>query len=243
MHRDVKFMANLFVREALDIFDRYFTDDNDPYNESPLPADHEPAKSREIPWSLEELSSIERGRLFRPLYRFIIFGNLFGGFIEDSATAAELSEHFLCRFPSWQVEEISCINDFVTNNIIRKCQEMEDYVFKCLTADSELLKLRGNEDDWEVHWYSNFFSKNAKHKQYRHRQASLAKIFIKNIRTLFSVSDDALETFVSDFSTQGHYFGRPFLEEALLFDPGHIPTEPNGDIHRCDAYQDNLGEG
>lgn len=108
MHQDVKFLANMFVNERLPIL-----------NQMRLTVE------REIPISqdkinLENLSNLERMKIFRSIYRYTIYGDLF--YVDQSKTRAERkdialaqdqSHSFLNMFPTWEVEELSCINDMI----------------------------------------------------------------------------------------------------------------------------------
>ena len=102
MHQDVKFFAELYIRERLHILGCMELIVNP------------------VRWDLDELSSIERMRIYRALYRYAIFGNLFyyndvthGRRKTKSAIGSYEQSHNLLRlFSAWQVEELICINDF-----------------------------------------------------------------------------------------------------------------------------------
>jgi hypothetical protein len=232
MHEDVKFIANLFVREALDIFYRYFVHNL-----------FRPAASQESPWSLDDLSFIEQGRLFRPLYRIIMFGNLLGVNSSDPGTTEDLSEYFLCRFPSWQVEEISCFNDFITNQTIRKWHEMEDHVFNRLAADPKILKFRGNEQALERHLSGKIWTKTLRMSYYMDFLVIAPSLPIKDMRALFEAQRDTLENLFTSYFTGSDPEIMYGLHDALLVDPRYFMTEIDGDVYVFDEYEDGIGPG
>lgn len=49
--------------------------------------------------------------------------------------AYEQAHTFLVLFPAWQVEELSCINDFMQDKILQKWQETEDTEFETIAND------------------------------------------------------------------------------------------------------------
>jgi hypothetical protein len=111
-------------------------------------------------YDLEDLSDTEKSRLFRGFYKFMIYGNLFfydnKRKVKDAMHAYEQCENFLCLFPSWQVEELSCINDFVTEKVLEKWQEVEENAYNALIAADpstwELEKL-----SWHSRWEFDSF--------------------------------------------------------------------------------------
>ncbi|EPE31139.1 hypothetical protein GLAREA_04106 [Glarea lozoyensis ATCC 20868] len=214
LHKDVKFLADLYVGEALDIFDQAYI------GQKPRDA--------KIRYTLNDLSHIEQQRLFRPIYRVVIFRNLFGPYA-DPASDEEQSEYFLCRFPSWQVEEISCVNDFIRDEILRKWHELEDYVFQRVSAGMGLQDAAEFVDGWE----REFFSQDRKQVYFQGQQA----VSIKCLRRLFEAKDNVLEALVRQFEPPDD-LGCSLLEDALLVDPAHFPVELEGDDFRGDAYMD-----
>lgn len=107
LHKDVKFMAEHYVRETLPRFNKFAEKKTHPENKLP---------------SLADLSFVERQRLFRCIYRFVISGNLFAASSvkSDYWEGDEITQYFLVNFTAWEVEEISCFLDFVTEKIEEK---------------------------------------------------------------------------------------------------------------------------
>ncbi|KAF4637477.1 hypothetical protein G7Y89_g577 [Cudoniella acicularis] len=76
-------------------------------------------------------------RIYRSIYRYAIFGDLFyydqdrgeiiGGYRQ--------SHIFLTSCPAWEVEELSTVNDFITDKIMEKWQETEDDFYDSLKDD------------------------------------------------------------------------------------------------------------
>lgn len=65
------------------------------------------------------LSETEERRLFRALYRFQLFCNLFGagrylspGHLRLNMDAVDILDMFICIFEPWEVEEILCVYTF-----------------------------------------------------------------------------------------------------------------------------------
>lgn len=63
--------------------------------------------------SLDDMSRTERTRIFRALYRFQIFCNLFGGKQYQSFTTEEIPQIFFCQFDAWEVEEMNCFSECI----------------------------------------------------------------------------------------------------------------------------------
>jgi len=129
VHRDVEFIARLFVQDKLPVL-------------SGLEALQKPQQPDEREYTLEDLSDSEKLRLFRSIYRYAIYGDLFYYDIERPRTkkmsylgAYEQAHTFLVLFPAWQVEELSCINDFMQDKILQKWQETEDTEFETIAND------------------------------------------------------------------------------------------------------------
>lgn len=101
VHQDVKFFAELFVHDRLSLL---IGDSCD----------------------LSQISITEKARIYRAIYWFSIIGNLF--YIHDTARvdpddlswAQDQSDAFMTLFTASEVEEISCINDFMNDKIIDK---------------------------------------------------------------------------------------------------------------------------
>lgn len=62
---------------------------------------------------LDDMSRTERTRIFRALYRFQIFCNLFGGKQYQSFTTEEIPQIFFCQFDAWEVEEMNCFSECI----------------------------------------------------------------------------------------------------------------------------------
>ena len=73
--------------------------------------------------------------------------------------AQDQSHSFLTLFPAWQVEELSCINDFIRDKILQKWQEVEDSFHALLMRDLASWDL----DPWNSRWkVDNIFSRQVK---------------------------------------------------------------------------------
>ncbi|KAH8645557.1 hypothetical protein BGZ60DRAFT_424958 [Tricladium varicosporioides] len=221
LHKDVKFMADLYVRETLHIFNQSIEI-------------YQPLASRPALHTLENISPIERQRIFRAIYRFAIFGNLFAPSTETWEDY-ELSEYFLCRFAAWQVEEISCIYDFMTNRILKKWQEMEDNEFNRLAADPKLWEIEPRPDPQNCRWEADFFSRDSKLLYFKEKQAFFATLSIKDLRALFQAKDELLEELVKKWALAYHGTRVPFLEEALKACPDGFSVNPESEMNRFDA--------
>jgi hypothetical protein len=114
-HQDMKFMTHLLVHDMLPIVSHSVF----------YPSEHSDSSLiQEIP---EDLSYTERTRIYLGFYRLMIYGNLFRcdqtipeNLPADQLDALEQSHSFLKLFPAWQVEELSCINDFIHDKIKEK---------------------------------------------------------------------------------------------------------------------------
>ena len=129
IHRDVKFLARLFVQEKLHLLSGFEGLQNT-------------ERSTQRDYTLEDLSESEKLRPFRSIYRYAIYSDLFFFDIERPGIkkisrlgAYDQAHSFLVLFPAWQVEELSCINDFIHDNILQKWQEVEDTVFTTIARD------------------------------------------------------------------------------------------------------------
>ncbi|RDL41529.1 uncharacterized protein BP5553_01508 [Venustampulla echinocandica] len=215
LHKDVKVMADLFVQETLPIFLQMMKGIGEPETELAI-------------CTLEDYSTIEKQRLFRAIYRFVIFGNLFAPSSTDVCDDEDLCEYFLCRFTIWQVEEISCINDFIRNKILLKWQEMEDNEFKRLAADPELWAADPRPNPPTSRWRADFFSKESKSRHFKDMQANFATLSIKDLVAVFEAKDVLLEELVKTRTSAYQGARSPFLDAALDVDPGAIPIVIGG---------------
>ena len=224
LHKEMKFIANLYVQETLPIMNHYATE------HSPSPT-----TGKADPHTLDDLSSIEKDRILRAIYRFVIFGNLFA---RPSAEwySEELCEHFLCRFPAWQVEELSCVNDFMTDRIRQKWQEMEDNEFNRLaTGDPQLWEIEPRPDPWNCRWDADFYSSETKGLCFEEKQAFLTSLPIEVLTALFQAEGGVLEELVRGWAEEWRGGDGPFLIEALDCDPRYLPVDPGVEVLRCDA--------
>jgi hypothetical protein len=123
-HRDVKVLAELFVQERLHVLNGV----------AALPCIERPTQRN---YTLEDLSDLERFRLFRGIYRYAVYGDLFHYYEDRNGLGAHDQAHsFLVLFSAWEVEELSCINDFIHDRILQKWQEVEDTAFNIIARDS-----------------------------------------------------------------------------------------------------------
>jgi hypothetical protein len=93
-------------------------------------------------------SNTEKMRIYRSIYRYVIYGNLFyldhrrPGVVKVYLPSGQNQSHsFLTLFPAWQGEELSCVNDFIQDKILEKWQEVEDnfYAFSRAIHPSGIL--------------------------------------------------------------------------------------------------------
>ncbi|KAI3394708.1 hypothetical protein diail_2293 [Diaporthe ilicicola] len=69
------------------------------------------------------VSSTERRRILRALYRFQIFCNLFSDKQYQSFTSEEAQQIFFCQFDGWEVEEMNCVYQWIKqmfDNVVDK---------------------------------------------------------------------------------------------------------------------------
>jgi len=95
-----------------------------------------------IQQDVEDISYTKRTRIYRGIYRLMIYGNLFrydqtisGHNRADRFDTLEQSHPFLRPFPAWQVEELSCINYFIYDKITEKWREVEGHFYNLLKDD------------------------------------------------------------------------------------------------------------
>jgi len=213
-HRSVKSLASLYVRERLHIaiheFERVV---------------NEEARQRDHCYDLEDLSDTEKARLFRGFYRFAIYGNLFfydgrRGRIENAMYAPEQCENFLCLFPSWQVEELSCVNDFVEDKVLDKWQEKEENEYNTLIAadpstwDINNRTKANRSDDY-------YFSTREKRGWQESYLQYFGTLKVPTLVSLFTAQDDKLLQIVKE-NLEGQW-QHDFLFKALGEDPYYFP--------------------
>lgn len=167
LHKDVKFLADIYVREALPIFTKAFS------------TNYNPPVQRSLS-TLEDLSATERQRVFRGIYRLVIFGNLFAP-SPEIWDEWELCERFLCRFPAWEVEELSCIYDFIAAEILRKLLDMKEYDLSHVYRGGDLAS---------TNLYRN--SKN---------QKFISTLPIKDLRVMFQAKDEPLNALIRKWAS------------------------------------------
>jgi hypothetical protein len=224
MHQDVKFLADLFVRERLQIIiARGFE----------VLENTEPAIQRY--YGPEYLSSTEKMRIYRSIYRYMIYGNLFyfdqrrPGVVKMYLPYAQDQSHsFLTLFPAWQVEELSCVNDFIHDKVLEKWQEVEDNFYALLAADSSSWDIN-REDPWNSRWEDDFFSHSIKVNYHEEWQRYLATVSLSDLRDIFTSKDDELLQVVQKHT---HRLPHDFLTEALDEDPYHSALiTPEYEVH------------
>jgi hypothetical protein len=212
-HHDVKFMARLMVHDMLPIVSRGVIDT------------FEHSNSSLIQKTLEDLSYTERTRIYRGFYRLMIYGSLFRydqsmpeDLPADQLDALDQSHSFLKLFPAWQVEELSCVNDFIHDKIKEKWREAEDRFYNLLKDDPSSWDVE-REDPWGSRWEIDpFFSHSAKVNGHTEWQEYLATLTISDLREIFTAVDDDLMHVLKN-----HLYrtAEPFLTEALDEIPYH----------------------
>jgi len=208
-HRSVRSLASIYVRERLHIARHGFGG-----------AENEESSQGGRCYDLEDLSDTEKSRLFRGFYRFAIYGNLFfcnyRRKIMDTIYAPEQCDNFLCLFPSWQVEELSCVNDFVTDKILEKWQELEENAYNALiAADPSTWDLE--KPAYHSRWEFDFFSTSEKLQWQEAYHRYFATLKLPTLVSLFMAQDDQLLQIVKE-NCDGKW-PHDFLSEALDHDP------------------------
>lgn len=204
MHRDVKFFAERYIEERFGIMSSIY------HYES-----HR--------WDVNSVSDTERLRIYRAIYRFTIFGILFYVHPERDTrqtgpqylNATEQSHSFLTLYPAWQVEELSCISDFIVDQIRIKWQEIEDEY-------SDMLKETPSEWDiyrhaGEARWEFDFFSS---HYKSRHHdwQEYAGSLSLTEIRAMLTARGEEAHRILQ--GTMSHLYENP-LTAALKETPYH----------------------
>ncbi|KAE9368119.1 hypothetical protein N431DRAFT_514826 [Stipitochalara longipes BDJ] len=179
-------------------------------------------------YDLDDLSATERMKLYRSLYRYIIYGNLF--YFEDkrnekkpkssrtSFTGAYDQSHlFLNLFPAWQVKELSCFNDFMHDKIMEKWQEVEENFYEAIAANPLLWDvdrpLHETRCDSDI-FFSPYF----------------AVLRLSELREIFAAKDADLECAVQKHA--GH-LAHDFLDTALDEEPYHsVYSTPEFEEHQ-----------
>jgi hypothetical protein len=213
MHRDVKFFAELFVSDRL----HTMTGGANILNST------EPDVQRE--YGLDQLSTTEKTRIYRAIYRYAIYGNLFcfdhgrqGTVKRDLLRAQEQSHFFLTLFPAWQVEELSCINDFIRDNIVKKWQENKDGFCALFKDDLSIWDL-DREHRCNSRWETEYFiSHSAKVNCHENWQRYLATLSLSELREIFTAKPEALLQVARKYA---NHYPHDFLTEALNEDPYH----------------------
>jgi hypothetical protein len=213
IHRDVKFFAELFVNDRLHIV----TGGVNILNST------EPVVQQD--YGLGQLSITEKTRIYRAIYRYAIYGNLFYFDSDRPGTAErgliyaqEQSHSFLTLFPAWQVEELSCINDFIRDKILKKWQEIEDGLHALLKDDLSSWD-PDQEDQYNSCWEREyFFSHSVKVNYHEDWQRYLATLSLSELREIFTVEPEALLQIVKKHAS---HYPHDFLTEALNESPYH----------------------
>ncbi|KAN0095036.1 hypothetical protein V8E51_015747 [Hyaloscypha variabilis] len=208
-HQDLKFMADLYFREKL-------------------------------PFSTLCLTKVVmRMRLYRSIYRFVVYGNLF--YFDEKRNekkpkssrtlfigAYDQSHIFLSLFSAWEIEELSCINDFIHDKIAEKWQEVEDNFYDAVAIDPS---------SWDVHrplhesrWDSDIFFSRSLKTWHGHWQAYFAVLRLSDLKEVFAAKDADLERVVQYHA--GH-LAHDSLEAALDEEPYHsVFSTPEFEEHQ-----------
>ncbi len=156
------------------------------------------------------------------MYRYAIYGDLY--YYDDRRPEKikkleveypdefEQEFTFVELFPAWQVEELSCINDFMRDMIARKINEMEENFYASLIDDPSSWALKGF--DGADRWFDDqdylIFSSST--KGWWESNAYLATLPLPDLRELLTAEGDEIVQVVKK------YYGRitgEFLQEAL----------------------------
>jgi len=222
IHQDVKFFAELYVQEHLHMLGG--------------------VQSTKAPGelNLDLLSAAEKTRIYRAIYRYAMYGDLFHfdcdrhigskrGKIEFPRSYDQ-SLLFLCLFPAWQVEELSCINDFIQDKILEKWEEIDNEFFN---------KIKDDAASWDVHrnpydsrWVLDFFGTSAKSAYHKDWQRYSATLSLSQLREVFSATGDNLLQVTRENTISAT---NDFLTEALNEDPYHESDEYEAYLEALDS--------
>lgn len=222
-HHSVKSLASLYVRERLHIATHRFRR---------VESEEAPQEGR--CYDLEDLSDTEKSRLFRGFYRFEIYGNLFfcdyRRKTKDTIYAPEQCDSFLCLFPSWQVEGLSCVNDFVIDKVLEKWQEVEENGYNALIAAGPS-RWDFDKPIYNSRWEFDFFSTSEKLQWRESYHRYFATLKLPTLVSLFTAQDGQLLQIVKD--NCDCKWPHDFLSEALDQDSYYSQLiEPKKDEHQ-----------
>lgn len=206
MHRDVEFLTNLYVETTLSKLEG------------------KQSTTGTVTTRLDELSNTERMRIYRAIYRYAIYGNLFHFDQErhtkrsqaQLASAHDQSHMFLSLFPAWQVEELSCINDFMHDQILEKWQEMEDHFYDSLKDTPSSWDL--DKKPYWSRWEDDFFSHAYKRSWYETWQRYFATLSLTQLRDYFAAHGESLMQMTQKYAGR---WPNDFLTGALDESPYH----------------------
>lgn len=221
LHKNVKLMADLYVQETLPVFTQCFRFDD----ESPKP---------QIPYTLKDTSIIERQRIFRGIYRFVIFGNLFAPTTEVIWSQDELCEKFLCRFQGWEVEEISCIYDFIADRVSQKWKDTDDYEMNRLGGLPNTQTSDSSSNNGDPHRVTDLSVMNLVRDDLRAKFPFFTALPIQDLLVMFQARGEMLRELVLKWASVNLEY-RKFLGEALSVDPGMFSVIEDGMGPRSDA--------
>ncbi|KAF4637503.1 hypothetical protein G7Y89_g581 [Cudoniella acicularis] len=201
-HRDVKFIASLFLQEKLPILESM-------------------GLLGDKTLTIDRLSDVERMRIYRSIYQYAIYGDVFYFDPERKGASKgviiggyEQSHIFLTSILAWQVEELSTMNDFITDQIMKKWQEAEDDLYKSLQDDPTTWDVERKHDS---RWETSFFSATNK-ASFSHWQHYFATLTIAELRDVFAGTGASLVKVIKKYA---HRWGHAFLNEALEEEPLH----------------------
>lgn len=221
LHKNVKVIADLYVQETLPVFTQSFRFVTEP----PAP---------QISYTLKDTSTIERQRIFRGIYRFVIFGNLFAPSAEVVWSEDELCERFLCRFQGWEVEEISCIYDFIADRVFQKWKEIDDYEFNCLDGPPNTQRSDSVPNTGNPHRRADFSAVELVRDDLRGKLTFFAALPVQDLLAMFQAKGETLRELVLKWASVNQD-RRVFLGEALNVDPGMFSVIDGGTGPRSDA--------
>jgi hypothetical protein len=223
VHQDVKFFAELYVQERFHILGGV-----------------KPTRTSGV-FNLDILSDTEKTRIYRAIYRYAIYGDLFRFDYDrhighkrvkvEFPSAYDQNLLFLCQFPAWQVEELSCINDFIQDKTLEKWEELESDFFDKIKNDPACWDVDRNP--YDSRWELDFFGSSAKSAYHKEWQKYSATLSLPQLREVFSATGDHLLQVIRKNTRSAT---NDFLTEALDADPYH-------DSEEYDAYLEALNSG
>jgi hypothetical protein len=210
LHQDVKYFTELYGRDRFRVMNgaasrKYFDDDN-------------------WGWDVNTVSDTETLRIYRAIYRFAIFGNLFYHDPKRNQSrktgpkfllSNEQSHSFLSLYSAWEVEEVSCINEFMVDRIRIRWQEIEDEYYN--TLKDEPAKWDIDRPVGQSRWEFDIFSSYSK-THYQSWQDYSASFSLPELRVMLIAKGEESHKILE--STKCHLDDNP-LNEALKESPYH----------------------